>query len=416
MPNAFPFLPQFGQHKQRSMACSFHRWVWFLAPVFAVPAAQPVRAQDLYSRFELGAQYSTIREDNYNYVEKNLSGFGGRINWNVNRRVALESQVDFFPQNGVPLPLVQGGQTLEAVFGIRGKVIQTRQISVFGLVRPGVLHFSNAEFSNALTSPPYLFHPATYFVLNLGGGIEFYPARRWILRFDIEGDPYRVSATSRAPAPVPTPVGKINDTTRMSFGAAYRFGRLTDNESERNIPGTWEFGPLFSTLMIAREGSNSNPLSEPGLGGYASYRFYGPLYLDSEVLYFPRSTPNSGPHDGGTILEGTFGLKGGIRRNHFGFFGKVRPGFHTYSQALTSVNDTGPLTVYGYGRATNFILDLGGILEFYPRESGTLRIEVGDTHLYFNDRTVTIDGTPVTSPGGKLQHSIQFIFGYGWRF
>jgi len=387
----------------------------YFAILFLAFHTSPAHAQNLYSRFELGAQYSTIREDNNNFEEKNFSGFGARFAWNLNRRVAFESQVDFFPQDGVPLPYVQGGQTLQAVFGLRAKVIQTRQLAVFGLVRPGILHFSNVQFPTGVANPPFVYHPATYFVLNLGGGIEFYPSRRWILRFDIEGDPYRVPATFSSSAPIAPPVGKINDTTRLSFGAAYRLGRLTDNESETNIPGTWEFGPLYSTLMIAREGSNTNPLTESGFGGYASYRFYGALYLDGDTLYFPRSAP-AGPHDGGTILQTTIGLKGGIRRNHFGFFGKARPGFQSYSQALTSINDTGTSIAYGYGRSTNFVLDLGGILEFYPHESGTLRIEVGDTHLYFNDRTVNVDGSPVIFPGGKLKHSIQFIFGYGWRF
>lgn len=386
-----------------------------LATLSLVFQASPAHAQNLYSRFELGAQYSTIREDNNNFEEKNFSGFGARFDWNLNRRVAFESQIDFFPQHGVPLPYVQGGQTLQAVFGLRAKVIQTRQLAVFGLVRPGILHFTNVQFPTGVANPPFVYHPATYFVLNLGGGIEFYPSRRWILRFDIEGDPYRVPATFDSSAPIAPPVGKINDTTRLSFGAAYRLGRLTDNEAETNIPGTWEFGPLYSTLMIAREGNSTNPLTESGFGGYASYRFYGALYLDGDVLYFPHGAP-AGPHDGGTILQTTIGLKGGIRRNHFGFFGKARPGFHSYSQALTSTNDTGMSISYGYGRSTNFVLDLGGILEFYPHESGTLRIEVGDTHLYFSDRTVNVDASPVTFPGGKLKHSIQFVFGYGWRF
>jgi len=376
----------------------------------------PSRAQDRYSRFELGAQYSTIREDNDNYQEKNFSGFGGRFDWNLNRRVAFESQVDFFPGHGVPLPLVQGGQTLQAVFGIRAKVIQTRQISVFGLVRPGLLHFTDALFTTSDPSNPLVTHPATYFVLNLGGGIEYYPSPRWIFRFDIEGDPYRVPSTFHPSDPVPAFLGKINDTTRMSFGVAYRLGTLVENEHETKIPGIWEFGPLFSTMMIARQGSYSNPRTEPGFGGYASYRFYGALYLDGDLLYFPTTTPLSGPQDGGTLLQGTFGLKGGIRRNHFGFFGKVRPGFNTYSQALATATDEGSGTTYTYTRSSNFVLDLGGILEFYPRESNTLRIEVGDTHLYFGDRTYLVNGVPVTSPSGKLQHTIQFTFGYGWRF
>lgn len=391
--------------------------LFLLASLFLLLTA-PLRApaQDLYSRFELGAQYSTIREDNSNFSATNFSGFGGRFDWNINRRVAFESQVDFFPEHGIPLFLVQGGQTLQAVFGIRAKVIQNRRISVFGLVRPGLLHFTDALFTTTDVNNPLVTHPATYFVLNLGGGIEYYPTHRWILRFDIEGNPYRVPSTFNASSPVATPLGKINDTTRMSFGAAYRLGKLEDNEHEVNVPGTWEFGPLFSTLMIARQGSFSNPLTEPGFGGYASYRFYGALYLDGDILYFPRETPFSGPQDGGTILQGTFGLKGGIRRNHFGFFGKARPGFHSYSQALASATDQGSGIAYTYSRSTNFALDLGGIMEFYPRESSTLRIEVGDTHLYFGDRTYIVNGAPVTSLGGKMQHSIQFIFGYGWRF
>jgi len=62
------------------------------------------------------------------------------------------------------------------------------------------------------------------------------------------------------------------------------------------------------------------------------------------------------------------------------------------------------------------VLDLGGIVEFYPAERGTLRLEAGDTHIYFNTRDVNFGGIIVPAGGGKLQHTIQFIVGYGWRF
>jgi hypothetical protein len=106
-------------------------------------------------------------------------------------------------------------------------------------------------------------------------------------------------------------------------------------------------------------------------------------------------------------------LKGGIRRNHFGIFGKVRPGFHSYSQALSGISESG---VESFDRYTNFVLDLGGILEFYPSEHGTLRFEAGDTHIYFNTHNINIAGTPEPAGGGKLRHTIQFVTGYGWRF
>jgi hypothetical protein len=395
--------------------------------IFAVAAfflclpllAPPLRAQEEYARFELGAEYSTIRETNGNLQGINFSGFGGRVDWNLTRRLALESQFDFFPEHGVPLLLVQGGQTLQAVSGLRVKVLQTRHFSVFGLVRPGLLHFTGVEALSGQSSPYYSQHAASYFVLNLGGGIEYYPSPRWILRFDLEGDPYRVPANFASDSGGATAVlpGKINDTTRLSFGVAYRPGRLIENVRESNVPGKWDFGPLFSALTISREGLTNNVRTEPGFGGYLSYRFYGALYLDGDLLYFPRQPASSGPHDGGTILQGLVGLKGGIRRNHFGFFGKVRPGFHSYSQALTGVTTLGqPAPLYTYGRSTNFVLDLGGIVEFYPRERNTLRIEVGDTHLFFGTRDVNVDGGIQPASGGKMQHSIQLMVGYGWRF
>lgn len=384
-------------------------------PFLGLLTAPGLRAQDQTTQFEFGAQYSTIREDNQQFQEKNFSGFGGRFDWNLSRRLAFESQVDFWPEQGLPLNLVQGGQTLQAVFGIRAKVIQTRHLSVFGLVRPGLLHFSDVQVLGGGPSVTFTTQPATYFVLNLGGGIEYYASPRWVLRFDIEGDPYRIPAFF-APNNSTVLPGKINDTTRLSFGVAYRPGTLIDNEPETKVPGRWDFGPLFSALVISREGLLNNVRTEPGLGGYFSYRFYGVFYADGDLLYFPQGTSSATPQDGGTILQGLFGLKGGIRRNHFGFFGKVRPGFNSYSAALTSQNTFTEPPTSAYARSTNFVLDLGGIVEFYPSERSTLRIEVGDTHLFFPTRDVIIDGSTTSVPGGKMQHSIQLMVGYGWRF
>jgi len=380
-------------------------------------AALPVSAQDTRTRFELGAEYSTIRQTQADHSGVTYSGFGGRFDWNLSRRLGLEAQGDFFPEHGAPFLIIQGGQTPAAVLGVRAKVVQTKQLSVFGLVRPGVLHFSAAGTLSGLPNPTLITEPITHFVLNLGGGFEFYPSPRWVLRFDIEGNPYRVAAqpisSSGGTEILP---GKINDTTRLSFGVGYRVGALVENEHDTKVPGVWEFGPLFSTLVIAREGVSDNVRTEPGFGGYFSYRFYGVFYADADLLYFPQNPGASGPHDGGTILEGLAGVKGGIRRNRFGFFGKVRPGFNSYSQALTGTSSSGGAPVLTYARSTNLVLDLGGILEFYPNEKGTVRLEVGDTHLFFGTKDVNVNGMPTVVSGGKLQHSIQMMVGYGWRF
>jgi hypothetical protein len=378
-------------------------------------AAVPSPAQDNYTRLEIGAQFSTARLTNTDLGATDYSGFGGRFDWNLNRRLALESQIDFFPEHAIPLLTIQGGRTVQAVFGVRAKVIQTRRLAVFGIIRPGLFHFTDVSYFNPNSAAGTGLRPETHFALNLGGGLEYYLAPRWVLRADIEGNPYRVpnSQVSLSGGGSAFIVGKIDDTTRFSFGVAYRPGRLVENEKENNVSGKWEFGPLFSTMFIAREGPADGVRTEPGFGGYASYRFYHVFYVDSDVLYFPRGSNSSGPHDGGEIFEGLFGLKGGIRRNHFGIFGKVRPGFNSYSQALSGVSQTGQES---FDRSTNFVLDLGGIVEFYPGERGTLRLEAGDTHIYFNTRDINFGGVTFPAGGGKLQHSVQFIVGYGWRF
>ncbi len=374
--------------------------------------ARACLAQDQYAKFEIGGEFSTIRQTPDGGGGKNFPGFGARFDWNFNRRLALEGEVDYFPEHAASEFLVQGGQTLEAVIGLRAKVIETRRLSVFGLIRPGLMHFNDVyDFRSQTISP-------TYFVLNLGGGLEYYITPRWVLRADIAGNPYRVSNESypNGTGGRSLAIGKIEDTTRLSFGVAYRLGELRDNHEETPVTGNWEFGPLFSTLTSVREGAFNGVATDLGLGGFASYRIWGVFYLDSDVLFFPESRSTGGPLDGGEILQGLFGVKGGIRRNHYGFFGKVRPGFNSYSQAVTASNSSEGTTTYAYGRSTNVVLDLGGIVEFYPGERSTIRLEAGDTHIFYGDRTVDVNGVPVNYPGGGLKHSIEFLVGYGWRF
>ena len=375
-------------------------------------------AQSDFTRVEFGGEFSTIRQNDAQTGNgKNFPGFGGRFDWNFNRRLAFETEVDFFPEQSEVVSFRRGGQTLQAVFGLRAKVLQTRRLSVFGLVRPGLLHFTDVLSYSPGAGQPTQKLGATYFEVNLGGGIEYYLSPRWVLRADIAGNPYRVSQQTRNVAGVTLSYpGSVEDTTRLSFGVAYRPGTLRENEDETKVPGNWEFGPLFSTLIAAPAGANSGVATLAGLGTYASYRFWRVLYFDGDILYFPQDTHGPSNLYGGPVLQGLFGLKGGIRRNDFGFFGKVRPGFQSYAQALKAIAAQPSGTVnYTYGRSTNFALDLGGIVEFYPTERGTLRIEAGDSHTFFSPHTVNFNGKSLRYDLG-MHHTIQLVFGYGWRF
>jgi Outer membrane protein beta-barrel domain len=375
-------------------------------------------AQDNYTRSEFGGEFSTIRQNNAQTGGgKNFPGFGGRFDWNFNRRLAFETQVDFFPEQSAVVNFLRGGQTLQAVFGLRAKVLQTRRVSVFGLVRPGLFHYTAVLAYSPGAGLPRQQFGGTYFELNLGGGIEYYLWRRWVLRADIEGNPYRVARQTRTtPVGTASYPGSVEDTTRLSFGVAYRPGSRKENEAENPVSGTREFGPLVSTLITAPAGTDNGVATLYGLGAYATYRIWRVLYFDTDVLYFPQDTHGSSNLYGGPVLQGLFGVKGGIRRNHFGFFGKVRPGLQTYAQALEGITTQPSGSVqYSYGRSTNFILDLGGIVEFYPTERTTLRIEAGDTHTFFSPHAVIVNGAPLRYDLG-MHHTIQFVFGYGWRF
>ena len=371
-------------------------------------------AQEQYSRWEVGGYFTTLRPLNESDNLRFTPGFGASVDYNLNRRLAIETQVDSFPRYHPSQLQKQTGTTLEALFGIRGAAIQTKRFAVYGLLRPGVLHFDGLFVETDATPPVLTFRaPANYFVLNLGGGVEYYLAKRWAARFEISGNPYRIgNSTATVLGASMFQPGLINDALRMSAGLEYRIGELRPMESESEVPGRLEFGPQFTAMSIHRLGPLDGVRTDPGIGGFVDYRILPFLFADSAVIFYPRDTRSSDAHDGGQILQGVFGARVGVRKNHFGIFGKVRPGFNSYSRALTGMTNSGET----FDRSTNFVLNLGGVVEFYTTKRSVLRIDAGDTHIYFADKTLTTATGPVTAPGGSLKHSLELTVGYGWKF
>lgn len=387
----------------------------------AVIFARSAAAQEEYSRFEVGANFAAFRAvSDANADVSFYPGLGGRFAYNVNRRLAFESEVAGVPQGVPPTLLTQGGKAFSAVFGTRAKILQSRRFAVFGLLRPGLLHFGGVGDTKNLAIE---FRPHTFFTLNLGGGLEYYPAPRWILRFDITGNPYRIpNSTEQVIAPpsgtritlgVP---GEINDQFRLTFGVGYRLGKLRENPREAPVSGKVEFGPQFTTTLMQRRISATGVQTEPGFGGFASYQFFRFLSADGSVLYYPRGS-SAGFQDGGTLLEGLFGLKGGIRRDRLGLFGKLRPGFARSSDVVTGFTSNGTTLQETLGKYHAFAVDFGGVIEVYTTKRQLIRIDLGDTHLYYHTTLIqNPNGTATTLPGGKRQHSIQTSVAYAWRF
>jgi Outer membrane protein beta-barrel domain len=151
-------------------------------------AGSDVFAQSDTPKYEIGAQFSMVRFSDLDITEP---GFGGRFTYNINKHVAAEAEVNFFPREVKDSfgQTLQGGRKTEGLFGLKLGV-RKKRIGVFGKVRPGFVHFSNFTRPGIVCTdrcpplPPPRFSE-TDFAMDVGGVFELYPSRRTVVRFDI---------------------------------------------------------------------------------------------------------------------------------------------------------------------------------------------------------------------------------------
>lgn len=183
-----------------------------------------------------------------------------------------------------------------------------------------------------------------------------------------------------------------------------------------------EVGGLFSVLGID-DPQGIFKRTEVGVGGRVTYNITRQLALEAEANFFPRDYHEVRTNfTGGRLIEGLFGLKAGIRKDKFGLFGKVRPGFESSGRAEIARFPTGngPDRQNPFGiefiRATQLALDVGGVFELYPSRRTIVRFDFGDT-------IVRYPGIPFTQiPQGTVvvktlyPNRFQFSAGVGFRF
>src|SRR5439155_18607027 len=100
-----------------------------------------------------------------------------------------------------------------------------------------------------------------------------------------------------------------------------------------------------------------------GIGGRALFQFAPGTSLDTGLTYFS----NVG------ATTAMIGIKSGVRSSWFGVFGKTRAGiwhFGGYSDPRLNRRDL-------------FTADIGGILEYYPSPRTAVRIDLGDTVIFY---------------------------------
>jgi len=214
-------------------------------------SVEEVHAQSDVPKFEIGAQFTTLRLDELDTTEP---GFGGRFTYNVNDNFAVEAEGNFFPRDRNPddaqtfqefLETLTGGRKTQALFGVKAGV-RGKRIGVFGKARPGFVHF-NRLYRNSVVPifdptsgqpppPPPL--PALFsetdFAIDLGGVLEVYPSRRTIIRVDVGDTIIRSDSGEEILQPgfLPSPqglfrsvVGVVRSTSnnpQLSVGVGFR--------------------------------------------------------------------------------------------------------------------------------------------------------------------------------------------------
>ena len=109
------------------------------------------------------------------------------------------------------------------------------------------------------------------------------------------------------------------------------------------------------------------------------------LALEGSLGYLPGYQTSFGVDNGHETLA-LAGVKAGWRRHRIGLFGKIEPGFASFSPGLNV--QIHPNQPNDYQRRTNFALDTGGVLEIYPSDRTILRFDVSQTLIAEYDQVL----------------------------
>lgn len=155
----------------------------FVLAVVLTVTGQISLAQSEVPKVELGMHLTTMR---LSELKESDVGFGGRATLNLNSRVAVEGELNFFPRELDR----HSGNRLQGLFGVKAGQ-RWEKFGLFAKARPGFMRFG--EVSEPFVCAAILPQPLTCllargkteFALDLGGVVELYPSKRTVVRFDL---------------------------------------------------------------------------------------------------------------------------------------------------------------------------------------------------------------------------------------
>ena len=180
-------------------------------------------------------------------------------------------------------------------------------------------------------------------------------------------------------------------------------------------------------------------INRPGFGARFTYNLTNKIAFEAEGNFFPERKEVFHFPDG-HIFQCQFGVKAGKRFKKVGVFGKVRPGFVTFTETSEFTGFQAELVPdpirrgqlvlvdvpqFRIGKATYFSTDIGGVVEFYPSRRIVTRFDVGDTIIRYGEYGVSAAVVcPLCCPcvpqlflrPPETKHNLQFSAGVGIRF
>lgn len=201
---------------------------------YGVAHGQSAR-QSQPSKIEVGALFSVLGIKDANGLTdlfpRREVGIGARFTHNLNRHLALDTEVNFFPRDFRKFTTnFTGGRVTEGLFGLKAGIRKNR-FGVFGKFRPGfessghagIAHFPNGNGPDPQNPFGLEIIRATQFALDVGGVFELYPSRRTIIRFDLGDTMVRYPGIQFIRFPEGTVLLKTVYSHKPQFSAGFGF-------------------------------------------------------------------------------------------------------------------------------------------------------------------------------------------------
>jgi hypothetical protein len=188
--------------------------------------------------------------------------------------------------------------------------------------------------------------------------------------------------------------------------------------SAQAVEPRFEVGGQASVLRLSDFGTTN-----AGFGGRLLFLVTDWMWVDGEVTVFPHDEvvgPTTETSVGPVRVENArrrtdalVGVKIGARRDRLGTFFKLRPGITRLYNKRTECVGNGcavVLMLIAPNRyRTEFALDVGGGVEFYPSPRTIARVELGDTIIRHRSFAPPC-------PSGCTSHNLSSRIGVGVRF